>query len=238
VPLNDYGIAAGLVVFVEPVEILGQGLELVDVIGGGVAGEANDEEAVVAGFAEHLGFHGTPADDGVGGEIPFAEEFVGGFGGAGVGAGEDFRVGDDEALVAGDGVAAEVQPGGEVFRDELRVEAVGRVGGVAGVNAVDAEDAVDAGVGGGVGEDLAEGAAAGALAGDGDVGEGEAGGGLGCGDERGEAGGVGEELDVGSGARAGLDGDDGKVVLLAGGELREPVSAVEEEEEFGGVLVG
>ena len=54
-------------------------------------------------------------------------------------------MGDDEALVARDGFAAEGEPGREVFGDELRVEAVGRVGGVAGVDAVDAEDAVDAG---------------------------------------------------------------------------------------------
>jgi len=146
-------------------------------------------------------------------------------------------VGDNETLFASDGVAAEVKPGSEVFGDELWVEAIGRVDGVAGVDAVDAKDAVDAVVGGGVGEDLAEGSAAGAPAGDGDVVEGEAAGGLGCGDELGEAGGVLEELDVGARAGAGLDGDDGEVALLGGGLLGEPVAAVEEEEEAGGVFV-
>ena len=71
-------------------EIFRQGVELVDVVGGGVAGEAHYEEAARACFAEHLGLHGTPADDGVGREVPLAEEFVGGFGGAGVAAGKDF----------------------------------------------------------------------------------------------------------------------------------------------------
>jgi hypothetical protein len=44
-------------------------------------------------------------------EAPLVEEIVGGLGRAGVGAWEDFGVGDDQVLLAGDGVGAETKPG-------------------------------------------------------------------------------------------------------------------------------
>ena len=164
----------------EPAEVFGQGVQLVDVIGGGVAGEADDEQVAGSRFAEHLRAHGSPASDGMRGELPLAEEIVGGFGGAGVGAGKDLGVGDDQVLLAGDGVGAEVEPGGEVPGLELRFRRERGVSvDVAGVDSVDAEHAADAVVGGWIAEDLAEGAAAGAPSTEFDLAEGDAGGGLG-----------------------------------------------------------
>ena len=203
-------------------------------VGGGVAGEADDGEAAGVYFAQHLGFHGAPFDYGVGGQVPLGEEVVGGFGGAGEGAGEYLGVDDDEALRAGHGVLAEADPDLEVVGVDLGFGGAGVAGGVVGVGAVDAEDSVDAVVGGLVVEDLAEGSATCAPSGEVDLGEGEAGFGLGFGDEGEEAFGVGEEAGVVAGAGAGLNGDDGRVFLLGGCVFGEPVSAVEEEEELRG----
>jgi hypothetical protein len=208
-------------------------MELVDVVGGGVAGEADDEQIACSRFAEHLRAHGSPARDGMRRELPLAEEFVGGFGGAGVRAGKDLGVGEDEVFFAGDGVSAEVKPGGEVSGLELRLCRGGWrcVVEVSGVDSVDAEYAADARVGGRVAEDLAECAAARAPSAEFDLVERDAGGGLGFCQEVGKGGWIGEQFFVGAGTGAGLHSEDRQIVLLRGGEFREPVASVEEEEE-------
>src|ERR1019366_10574602 len=106
--------------------------------------------------------HRSPANDRMRREPPLAQQVVRGFGGAGVGSGKDFGMGEDQTLPAGDGVGAETKPGLEVrwlelgFRRAGRGVITGRGTDIAGVDSVDTEHAMHAIVGGGIAENLAE----------------------------------------------------------------------------------
>ena len=75
-------------------------VELVNVVGCRVAGEAHHLEAAALGVAEQLRPHRPPFEHRHPLHAERAEQPVGALGGAGKRAGEDFRVGNDEALGA------------------------------------------------------------------------------------------------------------------------------------------
>src|SRR5450755_2969612 len=98
----------------QPFQKDGQGMELIDMVGRGVASEAEEEKTAGGSDAQLLESHGSPLQDGAARDIEHLEESVGGFGGGGVGAREDFGVSNDDALAAGDGVAEERHPDIEI----------------------------------------------------------------------------------------------------------------------------
>ena len=109
---------------------------------------------------------------------------------------------------SGDGVAAELQPDLQILGADLGFERAGLALGVVGVDAVDHQGGVDARVGIGRAQDLADGAAAGAPAAEHHAPEAHAGLRFGFLEQGGEARGILEEIGVGGGAGAGLDADD------------------------------
>src|SRR4051812_12095391 len=94
---------------------LGESLEVIDVIGRGIAGEASQFEITGANAAELLHAEGTPAQNRSAMQAELGDEEVSGLGGAGEGAGEDLGVSDEHLLAAGDRLAGKVEERRERF---------------------------------------------------------------------------------------------------------------------------
>jgi hypothetical protein len=113
----------------------------------------------------------------VAGDLEFQKQPVGGFGGAGEGAGKDFGMGYEHGFVpgGGGGVLGELQEDFEVVGLQSGFERAGFAAVVAGMEAIDQDDFADARVVFGDGQDFANGAVAGAPGGESDGIEGGAG---------------------------------------------------------------
>src|ERR1051326_5758178 len=85
-------------------------MEVVDVIGGAVAGESHEAEAAGADLARLLHAAGPPLQHRRAFEAELRQQVVGRLGCAGECAGEDLRVSDDEGFLAGYGRLGKVNP--------------------------------------------------------------------------------------------------------------------------------
>src|ERR1017187_2411543 len=148
----------------QPPQVHRQAVQLVQMIGGRVAGVTNQQKPAGPYFAELLQAHRAPLPYWPAGEIQLLQQVVGGFRGAREGARENFRMRHDDALAAGHGVARQLLPDLQIFAADLRFPRTGFAIHVVGVDAVDHQRASHARVRVGRLQDLPDGAAPGAPA--------------------------------------------------------------------------
>jgi len=84
-------------------------MQLINVIRRGIAGIADQQKFALPYLAELLSSHRPPLDHRAAGETQLLEQIIGRLCRADVGAREDFRMCDDHALSASDGVSAELE---------------------------------------------------------------------------------------------------------------------------------